>query len=886
MPGKAPNASGSDRQTASCNGLASSEESAASRPTGAPASSDSEAADRGSSALSEVCFEIHLANHYPESASSLNDLAPDTFGSDTVHATPANTTRAETPQFPDSLVFKLPDNALVQILTFGFEYVSDFPLAIVDALSESYGDQYISRYDVSKAKILIYNGNGAPVSLGLSVSDFWSKVCHFDASDLRIEFVASSGDSQILSLGPAVSADNTLERASIHKDFIDNSAAVAATVDVADQTDNLSKDSDSEAVNVPAFVKASFAFPKKFTTLEEAAMKMSTEGVRLSFMNLFVETLGPENLKGKTTADICSEYVIQWTKPFGCSLVEVLDSPPTRHHIGEASWFISHSWSYEFLTVVEALNHFFRNLEQDPIIWFDMFSNSQHATGNRPFEWWQTTFMEAISKMRNVVMVCLPWNNPVTLTRAWCTFELFATKKTDSVFHVALTPAKEHRLFEDLESTGLSSWMTSWTTISTSRSQCFKPEDREMIFRIICEVLGENGALPILDNMVKTELNNWLVGVVDEIARNAETQKQSDKYLPANQGRSSSFSRLKSDTGEFSSATLYTVHILANLYVLVDESVDNNIPNNQDLPRFLQLYLEWCPKLEDAAKRSQLVQKYYVMFLDQAINFCCSRSAYEKAYEVIKTVSNYISKMPESKMQEEYRAMLQGRLAFLYLSTGRSKLAIETFEEQYNNLRQKGENYNPQRQCSLLMRIGSAYRAMGNFEKALEILQDCYFKVLATLGDSNPIFVDVAGHYGYALALSGKVAEGVKLLETAYKVNKEIYGARNVRTIGFAIGLPRYYLEMGLPEKADEVCTIVMECLGKLSKNLQVTTKMVFARVFALKGQLPKARELALEAHKAVFAPAPDVNDFDKPMFNDFNRATANTLLADLGITE
>ncbi|KAJ3356664.1 Kinesin light chain 3 [Entophlyctis luteolus] len=870
MPGKAPNASGSDRQTASCNGLASSEESAASRPTGAPASSDSEAADRGSSAL--------------KSASSLNDLAPDTFGSDTVRgllihssykthrssfiltATPANTTRAETPQFPDSLVFKLPDNALVQILTFGFEYVSDFPLAIVDALSESYGDQYISRYDVSKAKILIYNGNGAPVSLGLSVSDFWSKVCHFDASDLRIEFVASSGDSQILSLGPAVSADNTLERASIHKDFIDNSAAVAATVDVADQTDNLSKDSDSEAVNVPAFVKASFAFPKKFTTLEEAAMKMSTEGVRLSFMNLFVETLGPENLKGKTTADICSEYVIQWTKPFGCSLVEVLDSPPTRHHIGEASWFISHSWSYEFLTVVEALNHFFRNLEQDPIIWFDMFSNSQHATGNRPFQWWQTTFMEAISKMRNVVMVCLPWNNPVTLTRAWCTFELFATKKTDSVFHVALTPAEEHRLFEDLESTGLSSWMTSWTTI--------RP--------------------------LEAKLNNWLVGVVDEIARNAETQKQSDKYLQIKadllrfQGKPDMsisileeiLPRLKSDTGEFSSATLYTVHILANLYVLVDESVDNNIPNNQDLPRFLQLYLEWCPKLEDAAKRSQLVQKYYVMFLDQAINFCCSRSAYEKAYEVIKTVSNYISKMPESKMQEEYRAMLQGRLAFLYLSTGRSKLAIETFEEQYNNLRQKGENYNPQRQCSLLMRIGSAYRAMGNFEKALEILQDCYFKVLATLGDSNPIFVDVAGHYGYALALSGKVAEGVKLLETAYKVNKEIYGARNVRTIGFAIGLPRYYLEMGLPEKADEVCTIVMECLGKLSKNLQVTTKMVFARVFALKGQLPKARELALEAHKAVFAPAPDVNDFDKPMFNDFNRATANTLLADLGITE
>ena len=47
-------------------------------------------------------------------------------------------------------------------------------------------------------------------------------------------------------------------------------------------------------------------------------------------------------------------------------------------------------------------------------------------------------------------MIWLPWDKPVTLTRAWCLFELYCTVLTDSRLEVAMSNAAMDALFDSM----------------------------------------------------------------------------------------------------------------------------------------------------------------------------------------------------------------------------------------------------------------------------------------------------------------------------------------------------------------------------------------------------------------------------------------------------
>lgn len=134
-------------------------------------------------------------------------------------------------------------------------------------------------------------------------------------------------------------------------------------------------------------------------------------------------------------------------------------------HVSDASCFISHAWMYQFLDVFDAIVVFFTSVDKgnsnwsdstrtytpnpefpqflDSVIWFDLFSNFQYKTSNKPFEWWKGTFLNAIKKMGQVLQIIMPWNDALFLKRGWCVLELFATEITESSFHVAMSEAEE-----------------------------------------------------------------------------------------------------------------------------------------------------------------------------------------------------------------------------------------------------------------------------------------------------------------------------------------------------------------------------------------------------------------------------------------------------------
>ncbi|KAF0691631.1 Aste57867_17184 [Aphanomyces stellatus] len=123
--------------------------------------------------------------------------------------------------------------------------------------------------------------------------------------------------------------------------------------------------------------------------------------------------------------------------------------PNANQYVKEATWFVSHAWSYKYLDVVDALTDFFdfEGLESDNIaVWFCMFNNNHHLVQEDtivPFEYWVDSFQSAMKAIGMVVMVLSPWNNPTTLTRTWCAFEIYVAIKTEARFEVAMGKAQK-----------------------------------------------------------------------------------------------------------------------------------------------------------------------------------------------------------------------------------------------------------------------------------------------------------------------------------------------------------------------------------------------------------------------------------------------------------
>jgi hypothetical protein len=102
---------------------------------------------------------------------------------------------------------------------------------------------------------------------------------------------------------------------------------------------------------------------------------------------------------------------------------ELLAHVDTRHHVGEATWFISHTFSNSFLDTLDAILLFFRGRDDAATakVWFDVFVMPQIASAgeNKPSTFWINAFKSNIARMGKLLLVVDQWNNPTALRRAW-----------------------------------------------------------------------------------------------------------------------------------------------------------------------------------------------------------------------------------------------------------------------------------------------------------------------------------------------------------------------------------------------------------------------------------------------------------------------------------
>ncbi|KAF5833288.1 hypothetical protein DUNSADRAFT_10453 [Dunaliella salina] len=95
-------------------------------------------------------------------------------------------------------------------------------------------------------------------------------------------------------------------------------------------------------------------------------------GIRMSWLVSWARTVEQELGPDASTADVCAKLVIPSTRARKCRFVDIMES----EHVGPPKYFISHTWSWRFATLVDVLAQRLRGTP-DAFVWL----GKPHAIG-------------------------------------------------------------------------------------------------------------------------------------------------------------------------------------------------------------------------------------------------------------------------------------------------------------------------------------------------------------------------------------------------------------------------------------------------------------------------------------------------------------------------
>jgi hypothetical protein len=108
------------------------------------------------------------------------------------------------------------------------------------------------------------------------------------------------------------------------------------------------------------------------------------------------------------------------------SVAEVLsERADTRRFVGEATWFVSYTWTNSFLDTLDAILLFFQGRDDAATakLWIDVLVTPQitnsSIVSSQSSSFWMTSFKSNIARMGRLLLVVDVWNNPSALRRAW-----------------------------------------------------------------------------------------------------------------------------------------------------------------------------------------------------------------------------------------------------------------------------------------------------------------------------------------------------------------------------------------------------------------------------------------------------------------------------------
>ncbi|KAI8834625.1 hypothetical protein BJ741DRAFT_688771 [Chytriomyces cf. hyalinus JEL632] len=573
-------------------------------------------------------------------------------------------------------------------------------------------------------------------------------------------------------------------------------------------------------------------------------LAMTTLGLRLSFVQDFIKASGgSEAFKNLSTTDVCQKLVQPLTAHTRRSVVDTLIIEGRSDLVSEAKWFVSHAWKYQFLDVIDALTDFAMKKaipKEEFIIWFDLFSNSQHETANKPFEWWENTFMSAIKKMGQVVMVLIPWSEPIPLTRAWCIFEIYSTVKTGSVFDVAM-PSSDQAGFISALRYNPRVFYDILAKFESRNAEATNPVDKDRIFQVIAETVGFN----TLDKMVLDVFRDWAESLMSWIVDyHIEAKIEPERTLLL----------------QWSLASLYRLNGKLPLAFELHQSVYQERlnmlgPDHLDTLVSMNNMIECALESPDSSKMKNEID--YVALMEECLATAKRALGIDHLFTLLAMYNMATIFLDQGKLEKaeavlseclEWRMKILGsldsetlrtteRLATVYARMNMTEKAesfylrtIELFEDQHGSNHVDGLTYSASlvnlyknskqtekaielcesitpKYRSLLGDANSAtqesmktlahlYNEVGEYDKASSLFQDILASVAKGDGIDTRTSLSVMSYLADTLQSQGQLEESIEMHKDCWARTRKLFGDNHQDTIAsvHAIGVSYYFL--------------------------------------------------------------------------------------------
>ena len=571
------------------------------------------------------------------------------------------------------------------------------------------------------------------------------------------------------------------------------------------------------------------------------------EGIKLSSWDIFINECGGRSmLEGLSTTDVNNQYqkpLTVHTKSSYCDYLKTRDCGS----VGEAQVFISHAWKYVFLDVVDTLQYHFRD-NPDTIIWFDLYSNNQHAAPDLDFHWWSTTFKSAIEQFNHTVLILSPWNNPIPLTRAWCLFEIYCTAACKCRFEVAMSPSDQKAFIKAILMDATESINVMLATVDTRKSESWNPADKTRIFDAVERTVGFDD----INSLVFERLRDWVIDTVKDALQDCSNDedrayfKQSLGLLYINQGRyelaepylRESFTTFIEINGEKHSYTLFTMNSLALLYdsmgiydvalplytkclALQEESLGEKHPNAIATMNNLALLYNTIGKYEVALLYIiplfiKCVTLSKEVFGEKHPNTIGYMSNLALLYD---TTGRYNEALPiylicvaisQEVLGEKHPNTLQymHNLALLYDNIKRYDEALPLYTRCLA-LREEALGGQHLSTLTSMNNLAALYCKMGKYDEALPLYTKCLAICEEVLGDKHPTTLTCMNNLAALYHNKGKLNLAVPLYTKCLAIQEEVLGEKHPDTLASMNNLAAFYNDMG---RCDEALRLHKKC--------------------------------------------------------------------------
>ena len=499
---------------------------------------------------------------------------------------------------------------------------------------------------------------------------------------------------------------------------------------------------------------------------------------------------------------------------------------------------------YCIIQVIDALEV---QLNDTPnkIIWFDLFSNSQHDTAAKSFEWWSLTFKSAIQQFGHVIMVLAPWHDPIPLQRAWCLFELYCTADTKSKFEIAMTNIEKQYFLEDITTTP-KSIIDMIGTINLERSQAWNPEDRKNIFAAV-----ENGAgFTTLNRMVINQITNWMIL---ELFKTMNQYSESD---PNHAALMNALAEVYRYLSRFEEALPYFLKCLelrkqyfGNNHNQTIISLYNAGVINHVMGRYVEAepyYVECMKACKSSSSTNNDEMEMYAKCLSSIGLLSFDQSKYKEA-------ENYYNEClivhDTLKLPEWDKITLNNNLAYLYKKLGKYDAAEVLYTKCLGYRVSKLGKDHPDTLTSM-SNLADLYHSQQRMNEAEDIYLDILEVCKAKFGYNHFETMVRMNNLGNVYEEQNRLNEAEVLYKDCLNIGKKVLDSNNPNLLSTMNSLARLYYKKGLYELSAE---LFEECLlirrKKLGNSHTDTLSSIqnLATIFAYIGQYEKAEKLYIE---------------------------------------